>query len=122
MAAQKSLIEEREIEAYLRAIRMSMLAAPAGVPATLRQIAAAMGVRPVNQTRRMRILLCAWVLRRVHRGETGRVMEECYAANAASYVFAFSAPRILVKRMLGERAQHGSDRSLRGGVLGGPKP
>jgi DNA-binding transcriptional ArsR family regulator len=84
----RTLTGAEEIGAYLHATRMRILEVLAAGPATLSQIAAAMGVHPANLTRHARVLQNAGLIRLVRREDRGRVTEKYYAATAASFDLA----------------------------------
>jgi DNA-binding transcriptional ArsR family regulator len=84
----RTLTSDREVGAYLHRTRLSILDALGAGPATLSQIAAALGVHPANLTRHVRILEAAGLIVLVEKRDTGRNLEKYYRAAARSFEVA----------------------------------
>lgn len=86
--AIRTLTTEAEVSAYLHRSRLAILDALRQGPATISQVAAAMGVHPANLTRHLRTLERAGLVRLVEKRDTGRVTEKYYAPTADGFVVA----------------------------------
>jgi DNA-binding transcriptional ArsR family regulator len=86
--SHRTLTTDAEIAAYLHRLRMAILEALRGGPATASQIAARLGVHPANLTRHIRTLEDAGLITLVEKRDTGRNLEKYYEAAADSFDIA----------------------------------
>lgn len=99
----RTLTTDEQIRAYLHRTRMDILAALRNGPATLSQVADALGVHPANLTRHVRTLLAAGLVELDHTRDTGRNLEKYYRSVADTFDVAPEADGIAAPQKLALR-------------------